>query len=695
MSIFDKVLGKLGSPTKDGAQLAEIQSANEQPMDEQKIVSYVKQKIDESRQSNSRIIIEGIYLTNTAYLVGYNQVVFDPNIRQFKNADNRRRINRAAFKINKILPTCQNRLARLCKSPPKYEVRPNSNDVDDKDAAVLGVEIINDTMDKNEFQSKQQELLMSTMQGGHAYVQTSWDPNAGNPMYDPDTGELVGYEGDIKLEILNCLQVFPDPLAKTVEECNYLIKAKVRKLDYFKERFPERGHLVKEEATWLISSTYDMRTNAMSPAGIAGAQINEQQKNSAIELVYYEKRSKDHPNGRMIICASGVLLEDKELPIGEYDIVKFDDILVSGRYNSEAVITHLRPIQDQYVILRTKMADWIKRTLGGKYLAAKGANLSQEALNSESGEVVEYNPVPNAAPPMAMQIPQLPAYTYQDLEVLDKEFDFVSGINEISRGVLPSASIPAAGMAFLQEQDQTRIGVSTNRNEIGYSKVGRHILKYAHKMMQTPRLMKLAGDGLQYTVKEFVGEDINGNYDCRVVPGSTLPDSLVLKRQDLMTAFNAGLLGNPQDPKVQARVLKDMQFGDIQDIWKTRNLDDAQIKKAIDMIEHSQMPVAHEWDNHELFIQELNDFRKTDKFDQMSDEQKGMLNMCVEQHINFLVNLTNPEVGQAQNMAEHVVNTMHEQDQGASGQMGVEPPPQPAGPGIPTIQGQGPQAMGA
>jgi hypothetical protein len=49
-------------------------------------------------------------------------------------------------------------------------------------------------------------------------------------------------------------------------------------------------------------------------------------KNSAIEIIYYEKRSKDYPQGRKIVTASGILLADDELPIGEFDLVKFDDV---------------------------------------------------------------------------------------------------------------------------------------------------------------------------------------------------------------------------------------------------------------------------------------------------------------------------------------------------------------------------------
>lgn len=661
MSIFSDIANKLSKSLDRGSNdsLGEMTDISEQSPDEKKLVEYVKNKIDMVRQTNSRITQEGVYLTNVAYLLGFDGVFYDTTYRQFKSTDPKRRLSRNRFKINKILPTIQNRLARLVQNSPKYDVRPNSNTSQDKDCARLGIEIITTIFEKQDFKEKQQDLLMSAMQGGVSYLQVNWDPMLGEPMVDPGTQEMVGYQGDVRMEVLNCLEVFPDPLAKNLDDAQWIIKAKVRKLDYFKDRYPERGQAVKEEGVWLLSSLYDMKANALSSVGIVGASTQEQMRNSAIELVYYEKRSKEHPNGRMIISASGILLEDKELPIGEFDIIKFDDILVGGRYNSEGVITHLRPVQDQYNITRTKCAEWVRKTLGGKFIVAKGAGLEQEALNNDSGEVIQFNPVPGAPPPQAMQIPAIPQYVYEEIHELAREFDFVSGINEASRGVAPGASMPFRGMALLVEQDQTRVSVQTTRNESGYAKVGCAILKYVGRYYEMPRLMKTAGDGLSYAVKEFKGADLNSNYDVIVMPGSTLPDSKALKRQDIMNMFMAGLLGNPQDPKLKAKVLKIMEYGDVAEMWKSQALDDQQIKKTIDEIENGTKPMVHEWDNHIAFIRELNDYRKSDKFDELSTFQKGLLNLCVEEHIQAEANIQNPQLQQQQLMAEHTMNTMN------------------------------------
>lgn len=687
MSMFKQLAEKMmGSKAEPGAPLEPIDNPMSQGPDEKKIVDYVRTKIDYVRQTSSRITLEQTYLTNVAYLMGYDGVTWNGQRRQFQNTDPKRPITRSRFKINKVLPTIQNRLSRLVQNPPKYDVRPESDSSEDKDCARLASDVIDDALAKQNFMEKQQDLMMTAMQGGVSYAQCVWDPTLGNPMYDPETEELIGYEGDIRIEILNCLEVFPDPLAKNLDDAQWVIKAKVRKLDYFKDRYPDRGQAVKEEGVWLLSSLYDLKSNALTSVGIAGAQTTEQQKNSAIELVYYEKRSKDYPNGRMIVCASGVLLEDKELPIEQIDLVKFDDILIGGRYNSEAIITHLRSIQDQYNVTRTKCADWIRKTLGGKYIAAKGAGLSQEAINDQSGEVVEYNPVAGAAPPMAMQIPVIPQYVYEDLQVLDQEFNFVSGLSEAAQGNAPSSSMPWRGMELLVEQNQTRISVQTNRNEIGYARLASIILRYIGKYYEMPRMLKLAGDGLSYTVKEFKGADLKNNYDVLVVPGSTAPNSKVMKRQNIMNAFQTGLLGNPADPEVRARVLSMIEFGDENEIWKSQALDKQQVKKSIDMIEQGIKPTVHEWDNHKMFIFDLNEYRKTDKFDELDDRSKGLLNLCVEEHINFMVSLANPQVAQQQQMAQHMVNTM---EQNSAMQPGSQPPastpltPGPQDPGQP------------
>lgn len=612
---------------------------------ERKIVAHVRSKVEEARSSANRVAHEGIWMTNIAYLLGYDGVAYNTSTRQFQP------INRAGaylkknrIHVNKVLPTIQNRLARLCKNPPKYDVRPESNSTEDKEAARLSLQVLRAMWDKLTLDEKRIYLYMWVQQAGHGWIKICWDPTLGKPMVDPITG-AYSFEGDVRADIVSPLEVFSDPMAKTFEDVirSWVIQCKVRKLDYFRTHYLERGKFVKEEGAWLLSAQYEQKVNSLNARGPSQGGMQEQMKDSAIEMIKYEARSKDYPNGRMIVCANGILLEDKELPFGEIPFAKFDDVVVGGKFYSESTITHLRPIQDQFNETVRRRAAWASKFIAGKYKAARGSGLSQESLHDGESEVVYYDSVPNSPNgPEPMQVPPLPQWAYQEEDRLTQMFNDIAGISEVSRGTLPSASIPAIGMQLLTEQDDTRIGVMTEQHEYAWARVGKLILKCVEENYILPRKLKIAGKNLQYTVQEVKGEDLKGNTDVIVIRGSTLPGSKTLRRQEILNAYSQGLLGDPMDPKVREKVLGMIEFGDVAEMWEDYGLDMSQIKRGIQLLESGQVPEVDELDNHVLWIQELNRYRKGDKFETLAPEIQMNFRNILEQHVQWMVKLTVP-----------------------------------------------------
>ena len=618
---------------------------SESDADEKKLVDHIRSKVEEVRGSANRIAHESIWMTNIAYVLGYDGVAYNSTTRQFQPVNRATGAGRRSkLHVNMILPSMQNRLARLCKNPPRYDVRPDSNDNDAKEDARLSLNVLESMWEKLSLNQKRILLYMWTQECGHAYVKIVWDPTEGNFMVNPETNER-GFEGDVRAEIVSPFEVFPDPMAKTFDEVkkSWLIQCKVRKLDYFKEHYPEKGHLVKEEGVWLLSAQYENRINSMNTKGPSSGGSTDNQPNCAIEMIKYEAPSVKYPNGRMIVGANGILLEDKELPVGEIPFAKFDDIPIGGKYYSEAIVTHARPLQDQYNETIRRRAEWTRKLLAGKYVSARGAGLTQESLNDESGEVILYTPVPNAmnsGAPTPMQVPNIPQYAYQETSELANQFDLIFGISDVSKGTLPSASIPAIGMQLLTEQDDTRIGVMTEMNEHAWSRVGMLILKYVQKFWVLPRKLKFAGKSLSYTVKDVSGESVR-NTDVTVIRGSTVPGSKTLKRQDILSAWQQGLLGVPNDPKVQEKVLGMIEFGDDQDLWEEYGLSKAQIARGIDLMESGQLPIADEDDNHAMWIQEIALYKKGDKWESLDPNIQAVFQQCREDHLQYLMKLSN------------------------------------------------------
>ncbi len=664
------------------------QNVDEQSPDERALVSFIRTRIDESRQNAQRVAWESTFLTNVAYTLGFDSVYYDTKLRSYRSiGTSNQSLTRQALRTNKILPSLQNRTARLCKSPVKYEVRPESQDNDDKDAARLGMDILNDIWNKEQCNEKRIQLMMMAQEAGWCWVKVCWDDLKGNALEDPETPGEYFFEGDVSVEITNPLEVFVDPLARSLKEALWVIQCKVRKIDYFREHYPDRGHLVKPEGAWLQSLDYELRLNNLGPTGPSATTTDNQMRNAAIEMCYYERPTKKHPQGRMIVSANGVLLDDKELPIGEIPFAKFDDIIIGGRFASEAVVTHVRSIQDQHTRLIRKRAAWTNRLLAGKMTVPKGHGIGQEGYNDQSGELIEYNVQPNAPDggrPMPVQVPSIPQYAYIEEERLDKQFDEVFGLNELSKGQLPAAGIPAKGMEILLEQDATRMSIMTQQHEYAWSDVGRFILKYVMKYYKSPRKLKITGKNRTYSIKEYVGEDLKDNFDVQVIPGSLIPGNKYLGRQEILNAYNGGLLGDPMDPKLRQKVLSMLEFGDEQEMWQDLAVSIAQAQVMIATLKEGQQPEISEFDKHDILFQEINRMRISEE-QNLSPDIKLEIELCLNRLLDHAVKLASPTSKSNTDLAEQMV--AHQQ--GASGVVDNETgPDQQQAPVLPPNQQQ-------
>jgi hypothetical protein len=638
MDLFKGLQDKIASFTNSNEQ----QDLELGGQDEKELCNFIKNKVDESKNNPARITFENNVITNTAYLLGYDSVYFDSRSRQLRPYSGLAGYpQKSRVHANLVLPTIQNRLSRLAKNPPRYDVRPNTNGQEDKDAARLTLKVINNVWDQERINEKRIHLYMWMQQGGHAWGKVYWDGMKGKQFATPE-GEIE-HEGDIGFDVCSPLEVYIDTLAQRVSDAQWLIQAKVRKLAYFRNNYGEKGKEVKQEGAWLTSIQNLIKINNMS-SKTQGGQMDTDMKDSAIEIAYYEKASKRYPEGRMIVIANGVLLTYKSLPCGEINFVKFDDIQVGGKFYSESVITHIRPLQDQFNRNLRRKAEFLNKGLNLKFISAKGAGLQESSL-TDNTEVVQYNPVPNAEAPKAVTPPQLPQYVYTDGETLKADMAEISGISEVSKGQMPSASIPAIGMQLLQEADETRIGIVTESNENSWADVGRLIAKYAARYYNGQRYLKEAGQSGEYVVKEFTGEDLKESFDVVVVRGSTLPNSKTLKRQELLNAYQQGLLGDPNDPTIRRKLLEHLEFGDVSGIWEDQFVNDAQIKRSMDEIEQGLIPQIHPDDDHQAHFDYKNRLRKTDKFLSYPPEVKQIFLDNLEQHKAFIVQAVQAEAG--------------------------------------------------
>jgi hypothetical protein len=626
----------------------QTKSKKDQTRDEIEIMQFISNKLDQRRYSASRLGKEANWLTNIAYLLGYDQVFYDARAGAFKQINYKIPLMRAnKVHSNRILPTVQNRIARMCKNPPRFEIPPNSMDQDDKDAARLSLQVAIHQWDRLKMNQRRIILKMWTEQCGYAFAKVCWDDSMGDLLDYDEANNTAIWEGDFRMDIVSPFEAYEDPGAREWCEVRDIIQCKVRHLSYFRDNY-EQGDLVEEEGLWLTSLQYLQRIEDINNNTGSSTGQTLKMKDSAIEIGYYEKPSKRHPMGRHVCYANGVLLKDDVLP-GHHKrkrlpFVKFDSMPIAGRFQSEAAITHMRPLQDQRNRLLTMRAAFANRTLYGKFLAAKGHGLSKTQLIDQSGEVVEYTHIPNHEGPRALNPPVLPEYALAEDHLLKGDMDDIAATSEISRGQMPSAGLPAKGMEILLEADNTRLGIQTENDEHAFADLVSLFLEFVAEYYDTERVLKDVGENMEYAVRKYKGTDLKDHLDVKCKRGSTVPGSKVMDRQEILNAFDRGLLGDPNDPVLRQKVMSWCEYGDIAEVWKPYAMKRAYIRsRIIEPIEQGLEPDTSEFDDHKLIFEELNEYRISDRYLKLSDAQKQILMNTIELHVQHIVNITSPE----------------------------------------------------
>jgi hypothetical protein len=143
-----------------------------------------------------------------------------------------------------------------------------------------------------------------------------------------------------------------------------------------------------------------------------------------------------------------------------------------------------------------------------------------------------------------------------------------------------------------------------------------------------------------------------------------------------------GLLGDPADPKVRQKVLSQLEYGDVAEVWKKQALKEAQSKKIIDAIEKGDVSVMKrlsQFDDQAFHLDKMDDYRLSDKYEELGEEKQQLFLQVMEWRLQALVSLANPQIPQQQQLAEQMVQAMPETFAQHSEAIGGPPPPVDAG----------------
>lgn len=617
--------------------------------EERRRVSTVQAKYRE--KDTTKRAFEQTWFINGAFLRGQHYVTWSEHSRTF-SVPTAVVPHRVRLVVNYIMAYWRRTKARLTAHQPNIFVRPATTDQSDVETAKNATKAIESEMYRLNHYRRFKEGVGWGLETGTWFYYVGWNPWKGEPLtepqpvtnpetgevqMDPETGEPMVemvpvtdeqgrqlFTGEIELDVVSSYEIQVDRNAVTEEDASWMMRSKIRTLSWICENYRDKGRWVKGENVKL-HEYFQKRVTSL--VGVHGTSSDAQEREAgeggeeevAVVHEYWEKPTEKYPRGRLIIVAGNVELWNGENPYDHqmFPFIKIDDITIPGRFWGMSSFEQAIPLNRNYNRARSQEVE--NRTLMGrpKILVPKICNVIQNAFDAEAGEKIEYRPGPRGEKPELLYPQSTAAATQTEIQHTMSDIQEVLQWHEVSRGILPSANIPAEGIEKLQNSDETAMGDAATNLDIGLSKLGKMILSLVHQFWTEERMVRAGGEGSRLEAFRVRGDELQGQsegadyLDVRVVPHSTVLKDPAKERQKVKELMEMGFVNPLQHRDV---LMKSLDVANSDELFEDERLDEQWAGRENELMEQGIMSVPRDFENHSIHTQVLNRFRKSERY---------------------------------------------------------------------------------
>jgi hypothetical protein len=496
--------------------------------------------------------------------------------------------------VNFIFQAIQASVPVLTDSRPKFDFLPQ-NPSDFEFAGILS-EVAESDWEKNNWLLTLCEPLLDAHIYGTGIVAVDFKADRKNP------------SGSYKFESVDPMYCYPAPKARGFKShCPYYIEAIPTALEEIRRDYPEKGKYVKSDVVDLMNgdrqeldqvkyrSPIDSRTNVDGSANfemgstdealkvtlwVYDEEICEEEKDKLAEdgtpalddtgqpqKEYIQKLK--YPNGRKIVVASGVVLEDGpfEYEDGLIPRARLVNYLNPREFWGISDIENLKSPQKIFNKL-VSFALAVTSRLGNPiWVVGTGSGVDTDLLVNRPGLIVEAE---NPDQVQRQEGVQLQPHVLQLIDRMQNWFQEISGRSDVSQGAAPGGVTAAAAITELQEAAQTRMRLKSRNLDACLQDAGQLYKNRRMEFSSAPEIIRLTEnenaqkffkmhveqvpqpDGTTQkvaTIRPYVQNPVSGEYsesleakqyiitadfDVKVSTGSSLPFA---KSQKLNLAF--------------------------------------------------------------------------------------------------------------------------------------------------------------
>lgn len=323
---------------------------------------------------------------------------------------------------------------------------------------------------------------------------------------------------------VNPYNIFPDPLATTMDDAEYIIYATYKNESVLKRLFPAKASKLNGGNINYSELVYDNNKNAnvnnqilVLEVWTRDYEVEESGKKDGTKVLRY-------PKGRVItLCPEiGVVLSDKANPYkdGKFPFTHLKDYDIPGKFWGEGEVAQLISPQTQMNELNNAILDNAKATANMPWIVDKSAGIGKGQITSRPGLIIRKN---QGSEVRREQAPQMPGYVGQAVETFKADMEQVSGIFDTLKGNSETGVYTAQGVLALQEAGQARIRLKVKLMEDALGKMASMWFSRMQQFWSEDKFIRMTKMDGTYDFKKFQKGTLGEDYDFRIMAGSTMP----------------------------------------------------------------------------------------------------------------------------------------------------------------------------
>jgi hypothetical protein len=562
-----------------------------------------------TRRKMRRRAFEVVWWNNIALVVGDHFSTWNPNTATFEDRDptftGRLDNKKPRLVINHGLSIARTELAKLTKSDPIMEVLANSDESVDLAAAKVSESVLEALEWKFRLQKMRKQAFWWMIQTGISSTYVGYDhlddtdgeyqfvidPATGEPTFNPgrirELREMVTEGvlpkldeerfplGDLEYKTYSPFQLLPDEVATDFSEINDLITEDVVDVDVAKGIY---GRAAKDltPSSNLKIGTIEQRMIATSGivGGLGTDKLSGLVENGCRIYTFWLKPNVYRgnaflKNGVMLRWADNrkILQKSKIFPYvdGRIPHTFWQHIPTSTTIWPDSVISHIRGPNleiDKTMSQLIENKDYMSNPM---WLVATQHRIKGDIKNV-AGSIVRYRHSANIPPPARIDGTPMPQQAENLVASLYEQILYVSGQGDVSHGKVPTGVRSGVAVAYMQEEDDTKIAPTIENMEDGVALMGSLSLERVSQFYTVQRTLRYYRRDGTFDVLKFKGADLKNTTDVVCQAGSMMPRMKAARQQYVLELVSLGILTDPDE----ISEMLEIGYGDPDDKHKSK-----------------------------------------------------------------------------------------------------------------------------